>query len=151
MKIMALLRANGHYITIDIDGNVTVYLNSIERNKCKKSVNYSTIINLFETDILQLWTNTERHYYDPAWRTELIKLNTELSNYTNTTGNKLSTINFEVFNKLHPELAQKIINTKPVIITKFKLNGLAADTLEEVYENAKKFEVFGPRESLEDV
>ena len=142
---MALLLANKTYLKLELDGQYYIFKNKTARNKLKK-YNLSQEIILKYTEILNNLFDPELGDYDYNASSEIQKWSVEYQQYlhdlsTFTVGNK-----YPLMEQYYPDISKSI----PEVVRTGRL-AIKADTLEELYDKVKRYNVFGPAEEITDV
>lgn len=141
---MALkIKETNQYLKLELDGSYTLYETEAARKTEKKVTPWRQVLEKYSQILWDLDWDIERRYYDPsyfveykAWKEEYLKYRQDIR--TQTIGNKYP---------LMKKYIKDIEKTIPRIVSTGRL-AVKGETLEEVYNSAKRYGYFGEVEDI---
>ena len=133
---MGLIKANGYYVRLDLDGTYWIYKNKKERLLEKKKISPTEVTQKYLEIIRELESDEEGLYY--LGTTQL------LADWQHEFYAYLQKDTSKGF-PLMETYIKDVVKTIPEFISGGKIN-VTGNTLKDVYEYVKKYKVFGDTE-----
>ena len=144
---MALLLPNNKYLKIiNINGEYVIYENAENRNTNKTAPKPAEVLKKYSDIITKMLSDRERQYYDPNFITEIQTWIDEATLYKKSATNGDTSTEFPLMKKY----IKNIKKTIPVIVSVGKFR-FEAESIKEIYEKIKQYEIFGTTEEVKDV
>lgn len=144
---MALLLPNNRYLKIlNINGEYIVYDSIENRNNTKSAPKTVEVLEKYSNIINSLLQDRERQYYDPDFVSEIQAWTDEVALYKKSIATGDTTIRFPLMKKY----IKNINKTIPKIVETGQFF-IQAESIKEIYEKIKQYEIFGTAEEVKDI